>query len=92
VLQVNGISLHIEDHGGGRPVLLLHGWPDSTYLWRHQILFLAANGFRVIAPDCVASGARIGRREWPRIPCSMPSAILGEGPHHPAPPTLSPLG
>jgi len=32
-------------------VLLLHGWPDSSYLWRHQIPFLVANGFRAIAPD-----------------------------------------
>jgi pimeloyl-ACP methyl ester carboxylesterase len=36
-LQVNGISVHVEDHGSGKPVLLLHGWPDSAYLWRNQI-------------------------------------------------------
>lgn len=47
----DGVSLHVEDHGSGRPVLLLHGWPDSSYLWRNQIPFLVANGFRVIAPD-----------------------------------------
>src|SRR2546426_3308724 len=51
VLRVNGISLHVEDHGSGKPALLLHGWPDSSYLWRDQIPFLVANGFRVIAPD-----------------------------------------
>jgi pimeloyl-ACP methyl ester carboxylesterase len=50
-LQVNGISLHVEDHGSGKPVLLLHGWPDSAYLWRSQIPVLVANGFRAIAPD-----------------------------------------
>jgi pimeloyl-ACP methyl ester carboxylesterase len=33
------------------PVLLLHGWLDSSYLWRKQIPFLVANGFRAIAPD-----------------------------------------
>jgi pimeloyl-ACP methyl ester carboxylesterase len=32
-------------------VLLLHGWPDSAYLWRNQIPFLVKNGFRAIAPD-----------------------------------------
>ena len=42
----NGVSLHVEDHGSGKPVLLLHGWPDSSYLWRNQIPFLVANGFR----------------------------------------------
>jgi pimeloyl-ACP methyl ester carboxylesterase len=31
-------------------VLLLHGWPDSAYLWRNQIPFLVMNGFRAIAP------------------------------------------
>ncbi len=50
-MKVNGISLHVEDHGSGRPVLLLHGWPDSAYLWRNQIPLLVANGFRAIAPD-----------------------------------------
>ena len=51
MLQVNGISLHVEDHGRGMPVLLLHGWPDSSDLWRNQIPFLVAKGFRAIAPD-----------------------------------------
>ena len=47
----DGVSLHVEDHGSGKPVVLLHGWPDSSYLWRNQIPFLVANGFRAIAPD-----------------------------------------
>jgi len=47
----DGVSLHVEDHGTGKPVLLLHGWPDSSHLWRNQIPFLVANGFRAIAPD-----------------------------------------
>src|SRR5271155_3622006 len=51
LLKVNGISLHVEDLGSGKPVLLLHGWPDSAYLWRNQIPFLVKNGFRLIAPD-----------------------------------------
>jgi pimeloyl-ACP methyl ester carboxylesterase len=51
VLPVNGISLHVEDQGSGRPVLLLHGWPDSSDLWRNQVPFLVANGFHTIAPD-----------------------------------------
>ena len=47
----DGVSLYVEDQGSGRPVLLLHGWPDSSYLWRNQISFLVANGFRAVAPD-----------------------------------------
>jgi len=51
VIEANGVSLHVEDYGNGPPVLLLHGWPDSAYVWRHQIPFLTAHGFRAIAPD-----------------------------------------
>ena len=53
MLQVNGISLHVEEHGSGKSVLLLHGWPDSSYLWRKQIPFLVASGFRAIVPDLI---------------------------------------
>ena len=51
LIEVNGISLYVEEHGEGDPVLLLHGWPDSARLWRHQVPFLAAHGYRVITPD-----------------------------------------
>ena len=37
--------------GAGTPVLLLHGYPDSSRLWRHQIPALRKAGFRTIAPD-----------------------------------------
>jgi pimeloyl-ACP methyl ester carboxylesterase len=60
IIQVNGISLYVEDLGSGVPVLLLHGWPDSAALWRNQIPFLVAHGFRVIAPDLRGFG-RSGR-------------------------------
>lgn len=50
ILEVNGVSLHVEDHGKGTPVLLIHGWPDSAHLWRHQIPCLTGHGFRAIAP------------------------------------------
>ena len=51
LIEVNGISLYVEEHGEGDPVLLLHGWPDSARLWRHQVPFLTAHGYRVITPD-----------------------------------------
>jgi pimeloyl-ACP methyl ester carboxylesterase len=50
-VEVNGISLHVKEDGSGTPVLLLHGWPDSAYVWRNQIPFLTRHGFRTIAPD-----------------------------------------
>jgi pimeloyl-ACP methyl ester carboxylesterase len=51
MIEVNGVSLHVEDYGSGIPVLLLHGWPDSAYVWRNQIPFLTGHSFRAIAPD-----------------------------------------
>jgi pimeloyl-ACP methyl ester carboxylesterase len=48
---VNGITLNVVDHGEGSPLLLLHGFPDSAAVWRHVIPALAAEGFRVVAPD-----------------------------------------
>jgi pimeloyl-ACP methyl ester carboxylesterase len=59
-IEVNGISLYVEEHGAGVPVLLMHGFPDSTRLWRNQVPFLVSNGFRVIAPDMRGFG-RSGR-------------------------------
>lgn len=50
-MDVNGLSLHVEDHGSGPAVVLLHGWPDTAHLWRHQVPALVSNGFRVIALD-----------------------------------------
>lgn len=48
---VNGVRLHYVEAGAGPLVLLLHGFPEFWYCWRHQIPALAAAGFRVIAPD-----------------------------------------
>ena len=50
-IEANGLRHHVVDEGGGEPVLLLHGFPDSHLLWRHQIPALVAAGYRVVAPD-----------------------------------------
>lgn len=50
-LEVGGVGLNVLDEGEGPPVLLLHGFPDSLDLWRHQVPALTGAGFRVIAPD-----------------------------------------
>jgi pimeloyl-ACP methyl ester carboxylesterase len=52
-VRVNGIDLHLAEAGpgDGPPVVLLHGFPDSWKLWRHQVEALAAAGHRVLAPD-----------------------------------------
>jgi len=50
-LDINGTVLEVADNGNGRPVLLLHGWPDTHEVWRHQITALGDAGYRTIAPD-----------------------------------------
>jgi pimeloyl-ACP methyl ester carboxylesterase len=59
-IDVNGVPLYVAEHGAGQPVLLIHGWPDSGELWRHQVPALAGAGFRVIVPDLRGFG-RSGR-------------------------------
>jgi pimeloyl-ACP methyl ester carboxylesterase len=50
-VEVNGLRLLVQDEGRGAPVFLLHGWPDSHDLWRHQVPALTAAGHRVVAID-----------------------------------------
>jgi pimeloyl-ACP methyl ester carboxylesterase len=51
-VDLGEVTLSVVDTGGpGRPVLLLHGFPDRAAMWRHQVPALAAAGYRVIAPD-----------------------------------------
>jgi len=47
----------VTEEGTGEPVLMLHGFPDSARLWRHQIPALVGAGYRVIAPDQRGFGA-----------------------------------
>lgn len=49
--RVNGIRLHWVEQGEGPLVVLLHGFPEFWYAWRHQVPALAAAGFRAVAPD-----------------------------------------
>lgn len=51
-----GVRLKVATAGEGRPVLLLHGFPDSWHLWSAQIEVLASSGFHVIAPDLRGHG------------------------------------
>lgn len=55
-LTVDGLRFHVEDEGQGRPVILLHGFPDTSRLWRGQVAALTAAGFRCIAPDLRGRG------------------------------------
>lgn len=50
-VRVNGVEIHYVEEGEGPLVVLLHGFPELWYSWRHQIPTLANAGFRVVAPD-----------------------------------------
>lgn len=47
-----GVELDVYEAGAGeKTVVLLHGFPELAYSWRHQLPFLAEHGYRVLAPD-----------------------------------------
>jgi pimeloyl-ACP methyl ester carboxylesterase len=50
-VDVDGVGIEYEVTGEGRPLVLLHGFPDCGRLWRHQVPVLAEAGFKVIVPD-----------------------------------------
>ena len=53
-VDVGGFEMHIAEAGpvgAGQLVVLLHGFPECWYSWRHQLTALAAAGYHVVAPD-----------------------------------------
>jgi len=56
-VATNGIRMAVHEQGAGRPVLLLHGFPELAFSWRHQLPALAGAGYRAIAPDLRGYGA-----------------------------------
>jgi pimeloyl-ACP methyl ester carboxylesterase len=50
-VQAGSLRMHIAEAGRGPLVLLLHGFPESWYSWRHQLTALAAAGYHAVAPD-----------------------------------------
>jgi pimeloyl-ACP methyl ester carboxylesterase len=55
-IEVNGLELHVRDSGSGKPVIMLHGFPDTGELWRNQVPVLNGAGFRTIVPDMRGRG------------------------------------
>jgi pimeloyl-ACP methyl ester carboxylesterase len=47
----DGVGIEVEVTGTGRPVVLLHGFPDTGALWRNQVPALVEAGFSTIVPD-----------------------------------------
>ncbi|HEY3061320.1 MAG TPA: alpha/beta hydrolase [Chloroflexota bacterium] len=50
-VETNGIRMHLAEQGSGPLVVLLHGFPELWYSWRHQLDALAEAGFHAVAPD-----------------------------------------
>jgi pimeloyl-ACP methyl ester carboxylesterase len=50
-LSANGTRFHLAEQGEGPLVLLLHGFPQFWWSWRHQLPGLADAGYRAVAPD-----------------------------------------
>ncbi len=56
-ISANGARFHVVEAGEGPLVLLLHGFPQFWWMWRHQLVGLADAGFRVVAADLRGYGA-----------------------------------
>jgi pimeloyl-ACP methyl ester carboxylesterase len=56
-IDTNGIRLHVAEAGAGPLVILLHGFPEFWWSWRHQLVALADAGYHAVAPDLRGYGA-----------------------------------
>ena len=50
-VDTNGIRMHLAEAGAGPLVVMCHGFPESWYSWRHQLVALAEAGYHAVAPD-----------------------------------------
>ncbi|MDH0340736.1 MULTISPECIES: alpha/beta fold hydrolase [Chromobacterium] len=55
-VRLDGQRVHVVTAGVGRPVLLIPGWPQTWFAWRHVMRALAARGFQAIAVDPPGTG------------------------------------
>lgn len=78
-INLNGLefTIDIARENNGPTILLLHGFPESRYMWRPQMEALAAAGYRVVAPDQrgYSTGARPEALEAYRVELIVQDAI-----------------
>jgi pimeloyl-ACP methyl ester carboxylesterase len=55
-IRVNNLRFHVDDEGNGPSVILLHGWPNTSCVWRRQVEALVRAGFRAVTPDLRGRG------------------------------------
>ena len=56
MISVNNVNYRVAVAGAGPLILMIHGFPESWYSWRHQIPALTAAGFKVAVPDVLGYG------------------------------------
>lgn len=62
--RINDLDVHYLEQGTGPLVVLLHGFPHTSYSWRHQLGPIAEAGFRVVAPDLRGMGRTTAPPDW----------------------------
>ncbi|CAM4196160.1 alpha/beta hydrolase [Novosphingobium lubricantis] len=84
-VDVRGVRLHCVEMGEGPLVILVHGFPESWYSWRHQLAAIARQGYRVVALDQrgYGSSSKFAWTDSYRIGCMVDDlvgliAALGE--------------
>lgn len=66
-VEINGVHYNVSDQGeSNRAVILLHGMPDTSNVWKKQVSPLLNAGYRVIAPDMLGYGETDKPREVER--------------------------
>ncbi len=68
VVAANGIRIHLVEAGTGPLVLMVHGFPESWYSWRHQLHAFADAGYRAVAIDVRGYGSLVGTNRDRRVP------------------------
>lgn len=66
-LPVDGGQMHYVDEGQGRPIVMVHGTPTWSFLYRNQIKSLASD-LRIVAPDHIGFGLSDKPANWPYRP------------------------
>ena len=75
IITPDGTEIYYKDWGSGPVVTFSHGWPLSSDAWDGQMLFLAQQGFRVVAHDRRGHGRSsrpLRRTTWTGMPTTLP--------------------
>ena len=63
LIETNNIKINTLVEGDGKPVIFVHGWPESWYSWRNQIEPFKNAGYKVIIPDIRGYGKSSNPKE-----------------------------